>query len=343
MLAPVAVTQTTSSTALPWATFNTFPAVFCALSRTRSAVFISSTNRPNPSAVAFQISVFVLCFVVAGCALGCGSLTAPTADAGMLCETHRPYVSLQACSRTKNYADRLFAETRKPSFFRRNDTSSAATWPYLVPAAGSPLPLAPTLISNPDELGSMRVEVRCRPSPAGGVPTPKRSANANPGLVKAYSDSCFESPTAFYIASPEHPKLGKWAKPSTLKYSQIPPQRDFTTTQCLDEALLFASNSRGNNISNSRPRTAGCSSRPVGHGGCHRTSRGKSSFGTTPPYSSGAKASRPAEGLTRTQRPISPVGTSSSIQGQREAPRIDTPISGRVRGDYFLSCSAASA
>lgn len=169
----------------------------------------------------------------------------------------------------------------------------------------------------------MRVEVRRRPSPADRVPTPKRSANA--GLVKAYSDSCFESSTAFYIASPEHPQLGKWAKPSTLKYSQLPQQRDPTTTQCLDEASLFAS-------SHSRPRTAGCSSRPVGRGGCHRSSRGRGSSAIAASSCSGTKPSRSAIEPARTQRPISPTGTSSSIQGQREAPRIDTPISGRVRG-----------
>lgn len=184
----------------------------------------------------------------------------------------------------------------------------------------------------------MRVEVRRRPSPAGAAPSPKRSAN--PGLVKAYSDSCFESSTDFYIASPEHPKLGKWAKPSTLKYSQLPQQRDSTTSQCLNEALLFASSH-----SSGRPRTAGCSSRPAGRGGYHRFSRegGTCSSAVAASSPSGAKPSRPAVKPVRTQKPNSPtMGTSSSIKGQHEAPRMDTPISGRVRGVHFLVGNAAS-
>lgn len=172
----------------------------------------------------------------------------------------------------------------------------------------------------------VKVEVRRRPSPAGSVPTPKRSANASPGLVQAYSDSCFESSTTFYIASPEHPKLGKWAKPSTLKYSHPPQQRDPIITQCLDESMLFASSH------SSRPRTTGCSSRRVGRGECHRPSRGRGGPAVAAPSSSSAKPLRSAEEPAKAQRAISPTGTSSSIQGQREAPRIDTPISGRVRG-----------
>lgn len=167
----------------------------------------------------------------------------------------------------------------------------------------------------------MRVEVRRRPSPAG--PTPKRSASASPGLVKAYADSCFESSTTFFVASPEHPKLGKWAEPSALKYSQLPQQVNPLATKCLDEAMLFASSNGG-----SRPRTAGGSSR----GGSHRTSRRRGSAANGASPSDIARPGRPAVEPARSQRPISPKGTgTASIQGQREAPRIDTPISGRVR------------
>lgn len=178
----------------------------------------------------------------------------------------------------------------------------------------------------------MRVELRRRPGPAGAVPTPKRSATASPGLVKAYSDNCFESSTTFYIVSPDHPKLGQWAKPSTLKYSPIPQQIDPIATKCLNDALLFASSHSSK--TRSRPRTAGrCSSGPVGHGGPHRTSRARGSSAIAASSSSVTKPRRPAVESARSQRPISPTGTTaSSIQGQREAPRIDTPISGRVRG-----------
>lgn len=171
------------------------------------------------------------------------------------------------------------------------------------------------------------MEVRRRPSPAGAVPTPKRSANANnPGLVQAYSDSCFENSTTFYIASPDHPKLGQWAKSSTIKYNQPQQQTDPVVSKCLDEALLFAS-SHTKSSSSSRPRTAGCPSRPARRDG---RARGSSAIAASP--SPVAKASTPAVEPARAQRPISPTGTTiSSIQGQREAPRIDTPISGRVR------------
>lgn len=204
---------------------------------------------------------------------------------------------------------------------------------------------------------AMRVEIRQRPaagvSPAG-APPPKRSASAAvPGLVEAYSESCFESSTSFYIASPEHPKLGKWAQPSTLKYSEPPQQQsDHIATQCLDEAMLFASNhGRSSQRSSGRPRTTGgeCVARPVWRGGRQPSAQGGSisaaaaaaaqSFsGAKPSRASGNPRKRVVE-PGRAKRPISAVGAllagsttpSSSIRGQREAPRINTPISGRVR------------
>lgn len=210
----------------------------------------------------------------------------------------------------------------------------------------------------------MRVEIRQRPAagktPATGVPPPKRSASAaGPGLVEAYSESCFESSTSFYIASPEHPKLGKWAQPSTLRYSQPPQQQsDHITSQCLDEAMLFASNSGNNNASrrrSGRPRTTGgeCIARPVWRGSYHVSTRGSSTAGgaavaavKSTKSAKSASAAKPSRAIRnrlvepgREKRPISSTGAllagsttppSSSIRGQREAPRINTPISGRV-------------
>lgn len=177
----------------------------------------------------------------------------------------------------------------------------------------------------------MRVEVRRRPNPAGAVPTPKRPANANPGLTQAYSDSCFESSTNFYIASPDHPKLGQWAKPSSLKYSQLSQQTDPVVTKCLDEALLFSSSH--SKSSSSRPHTAGCSAPAVGRGSSRRTSQARRGRSATPSSAVTKPSRSPATEPARVQRSISPAGTTvSSIQGQREAPRIDTPVSGRVRG-----------
>lgn len=42
----------------------------------------------------------------------------------------------------------------------------------------------------------------------------------HPRLIQeAYRDDRFDSPTRFFTAAPEHPKLGKWTQPSTLKYT----------------------------------------------------------------------------------------------------------------------------
>lgn len=170
----------------------------------------------------------------------------------------------------------------------------------------------------------MRVEFRRRPAKGAQDPV-KRSASASPSLVKAYSDSCFESPTSFYIASPEHPKLGKWAQPSTLKYS-LPPQQHTThnATRCV---ALFASN-------HGRPHTTGRN--PI--------TRAKNTWKAVSVSESRSKKGPSHQRLKepeRPERPASPVGSllvgcsnsspSSSIRGRREAPHIDTPVSGRVR------------
>lgn len=190
----------------------------------------------------------------------------------------------------------------------------------------------------------MRVEVRRRPGPGASsadvIPPPKRSASVNPGLVKAYSDSCFDSPTNFYIAPPDHPKLGKWAQASTLKYSQpaTPQQDSYVTPQYLDD-IVFSPSSR------SRPRTAAAAI--AGRKPARRTKAA-----TTPASEDRSGATKALTALERqrllqpgrAKRPISQVAalqaTSStgsppvcSIRGRRQEPRIDTPISGRVRGN----------
>lgn len=67
----------------------------------------------------------------------------------------------------------------------------------------------------------MRVEVRprvqARPTGAVAEPTrPGRCSHSAPALSEAYQDACLESPIRFFIAAPEHPKLGQWARGCTL-------------------------------------------------------------------------------------------------------------------------------
>lgn len=42
------------------------------------------------------------------------------------------------------------------------------------------------------------------------------------GFIEAYSEPCFESYPRFFVASPEHPMLGKWAQRSTLQKKYHP-------------------------------------------------------------------------------------------------------------------------
>ncbi|CAM9619637.1 unnamed protein product, partial [Ectocarpus sp. 13 AM-2016] len=199
----------------------------------------------------------------------------------------------------------------------------------------------------------MRVEVRRRSgrgvSSADAIPPPKRSVSANPGLVKAYSDGCFDSPTNFYIAPPDHPKLGKWAQASTLKYSQPvkPLQDSCITPRCLDD-IVFSASSR------SRPRAA--SAAVAGRKPARRTKA--AAVPASENRSSAAKALTILERQRlvqpgRAKRPISQVAalqatastgspSVSSIRGRRQEPRIDTPISGRVAPLHkrsFLTCT----
>lgn len=171
----------------------------------------------------------------------------------------------------------------------------------------------------------MRVEFRRRPAKGAQEPL-ERSASASPSLVKAYSESCFESPTSFYIASPEHPKLGKWAQPSTLKYS-LPPQHHtaHNATRCVDDAALFAPD-------NGRPHTTG--RQPI----TREKNKPTAVLNRSRPKTSSHHRLKESD---REKRPASPMGSSllvgysnsspaSSIRGRREAPQIDTPVSGRV-------------
>lgn len=182
----------------------------------------------------------------------------------------------------------------------------------------------------------MRVEVRRRSefSRHGAGPS-------NPTIVEAYSDNCFETQTRFYTVAPDHPKLGKWSQPSTLKYGQQHPS-DMSSHQSLNEnahptAIRISSTRR------SRPT---CSSPPVvAHGLVGRS-------GTTTPTMMAAsngsicRSSRVRQRVQsrRTTRPVSPLCARSespppsTARGrQGEAPRIDTPISGRVSVVHFCS------
>lgn len=189
---------------------------------------------------------------------------------------------------------------------------------------------------------SMRVEVRRRSESSRHGAGPSNSS-----IVEAYSDNCFETQTRFYTVAPEHPKLGKWSQASTLKYGQHPTPVVPSHHQSLDEKAHSAST----RISYRRSRPT-CSSPPpvVGaHGLVGRS-------GMTTPTMMGA-SNRSIGGSSRVRqrvesrratRPVSPLYArsesppSSTARGRlEEFPRIDTPISGRVRVVHFF-CSTGS-
>ena len=216
----------------------------------------------------------------------------------------------------------------------------------------------------------MRVEVRRRvvASPVGAASAATASdrpgSPINFGIVEAYQDSCFVSPTRFYTVSPEHPKLGKWATPSTLKYSQPTQttQQAFAATHCLDEtAISAATRSR-----HQRPTCCSscCASPAVGRGGCH-AKKGAPSSSTRSAAAGGEYHSRGSHHIAESKmtassagggygggggsaadasrhykRPVSPAGAlrwggsesppPSPPWGLREVPRIHTSVSGRV-------------
>lgn len=182
----------------------------------------------------------------------------------------------------------------------------------------------------------MRVEVRKRSefSRHGAGPS-------SPTIVEAYSDNCFETQTRFYTVAPDHPKLGKWSQPSTLKYGQQHPT-DMSSHQSLDENT----NATATRISNNRRSRPTCSSPPpvLARGLIGRS-------GTTTPTMMAAsngsicRSSRVRQRVQsrRTTRPVSPLCArsesppSSTARGrQEEILRIDTPISGRVSLVHLL-------
>ena len=177
--------------------------------------------------------------------------------------------------------------------------------------------------------------------PAG---TSTCSPISNNGVVEAYRDSCFESPTRFYTVAPEHPKLGKWATPSTLKYSQptqaTTRQQALVATHRLDvEASISPAATR----SRQQPRPASSSpvEGPSGDGkqcarGPHHRAESKKTVSSA--AAGGGGGGGGVDGNNR--RPISPAGAPrwggsgspplSPSRGRRSVPRIHTPVSGRV-------------
>ena len=203
---------------------------------------------------------------------------------------------------------------------------------------------------------TMRVEVRqrigIRPAGAVSAAASERPGSRNLSVIEAYQDSCFESPTRFFTVAPEHPKLGRWAIPSTLKYSQAP------------QTALVESRSR-------QPQTV-CSS-PVAARGCHAKRGGGSPSSPTRSASSpgggggggvskcnvkgprhkmmeSIKAAGGGGGggggvQNKNKRPLSAAGAlrwgpesppPSPPRGGREEPRINTPVSGRVSESHRL-------
>lgn len=66
----------------------------------------------------------------------------------------------------------------------------------------------------------MRRRTEARPAGTTGPITKQaRNLRSTPGLMEAYCDDKFVSPTRFFTAAPEHSRLGKWAQPSTLSYN----------------------------------------------------------------------------------------------------------------------------
>lgn len=170
----------------------------------------------------------------------------------------------------------------------------------------------------------MRVEVRRR---AGGdtdavAPLLNQPRSSNPdGVIEAYNDGAFQ-PIRFFVVSPDHPNLGKWAQPSTLKYSLPPQAKNFTNESPLDETNHPVA-------TRSRPRPVFSS--PDGRSYRRRTSSAVSNGRSS-------RVRRKTES-GRAERPVSPVPTLGegsgslslfSVRGGREGLRVDMPISGRV-------------
>lgn len=184
--------------------------------------------------------------------------------------------------------------------------------------------------------------------PAGGTCSP-----VNNGVVEAYQDSCFESPTKFYTVAPEHPKLGKWATPSTLKYSQptqATTQQALVATHCLDvKASISAAATRSRQ--QPRPGCSACHAKgarssptrsAVGGGDGKHYARGSHHKAESKKTASSGVGDGGGGGIhdNFNRKPVSPAGAQrrggsespppSPSRSRREVPRIHTPVSGRV-------------
>lgn len=175
----------------------------------------------------------------------------------------------------------------------------------------------------------MRVEVRCRIPPVRSKDVSSASKPSG-GIVEAYTDDCFETPTKFYMVSPDHPKLGKWAQPSTLKYKQAVTNRPHASTGCVDGVAHFVSANCWQRSKRDDVNSGHSARVQARSGGTSRSGVAKSSSRVRkrlPESSSNGK--RPASAMP-VLRPHRQGHRTSTIQGAREAPRISTPVSGRV-------------
>lgn len=194
----------------------------------------------------------------------------------------------------------------------------------------------------------MRVEVRKRADESFGrvavaARRQGRRSRSSPALLEAYQDSRFESPTRFFIAAPDHPKLGKWAhKPS--------PE---SNVAFLHAGARYVSTPHGNLGSPSSPTRRlkrhfkrGDKQRHVSFSRESRRclAQRSSTFTAKTPTtlledrgsSCARRRQRPEENgshtpaLPRWGAPSRGKCAASTTSSVRKAPRISTPISGRV-------------
>lgn len=201
--------------------------------------------------------------------------------------------------------------------------------------------------------GGIRIEVEVRrrvqatdPALNLGAATAKTATSAStrtkyPRLIKeAYCDDRFDCPTRFFTVAPEHPKLGKWAQPSTLKYTattiinhshtdgrrgMAPPRQAIHPTVAAVPSFANKPDNR-QNISGKSGATAARPGRPASS-----LSRASEIFNPAR-----GKSSTPEMGVELGLKAKSPPARSGHhhIQDQQQKHtatlRIDTPISGRV-------------
>lgn len=197
----------------------------------------------------------------------------------------------------------------------------------------------------------------------GANTSTRQQISTSPQLItEAYVDHKFVAPTRFFTAAPEHPKLGMWAQPSTLKYCHYAYQVDSDSNHLPRQAngpalarpiLSFPSDDRiiCSNTNDSKSRQV---SSPGGRSKRHEEyASGRKDLATV--RSGGATAAGPGRsicGTSRTRQQFEPARSRSpprirgSFLGRAEsppsswsrgqklhivaAPRIDTPVSGRV-------------